>query len=430
MNLASLFVALLLSPLLILCQITPSPTNLPFPITHHAGFLAVPDVAFLSEARLNGTRLLVASRFGPNPFFSGAVDVAPLTASFPSVQSTTLDPSILWPNDISQTPSSVREASLTVPGGFLVPGKSTGAITFLSSGGVAEPIVAPKSGYFYHMVDWLDVDHDGLLDCITARVNKPIVGKSSPQWLWLKNPGSAGSGPWAENVLAQGNANPFGSAPEFFFAIERGPSGNTTGFAAAANFFAASVSLYFGGFLSGSSAPVGGFVLDDTIGSGYQAEFIDLDGDGANEILVTNHVNNNYGGVSGVYAYHCKPGADRTVKANWARATLASGFATLKKGRNQASLASLAPFFPNSATRAKGQPWLLLSGDGSGGAFVLFPTNVGGGAFEYGISVLEIWPDVTVGQSLVTDLEGSGGADLLIPLYEKGEIHRFSFQAD
>eukprot|EP00161_Ancyromonas_sigmoides_P010500 TRINITY_DN2636_c0_g1_i2.p1 TRINITY_DN2636_c0_g1~~TRINITY_DN2636_c0_g1_i2.p1 ORF type:complete len:255 (+),score=33.05 TRINITY_DN2636_c0_g1_i2:677-1441(+) len=241
-------------------------------------------------------------------------------------------------------------------------------------------------------------------------------------------------GPWKEHLIA----GPDQFAPDFFFDLERNATdGTPTGYATAATYFGKKIVLYWGGPLAGTgdaaAAPqFQSMVIDDTIGNGYAAAFVDVDGDGVNEIVATNHVSSNYdGAVSGVYVYYTAPRADRTSRDNWHRATLAEGFACLKKGRNQASLGQARPFHPFPARATAGQaPWFLVPGDGAGGAWVLFPdgqVSSAAGKFSYAIAQIDIWPGVTIGQPVLTVLGPGDGTDFLIPLYEKGEIYRFSF---
>ena len=70
------------------------------------------------------------------------------------------------------------ERAIVVPDGFLVPGKSDGGVYIVRMDGEnltqtvdTIKISAPKSGYFYHMGYWVDLNGDGRKDFITARSN-------------------------------------------------------------------------------------------------------------------------------------------------------------------------------------------------------------------------------------------------------------------
>lgn len=52
-------------------------------------------------------------------------------------------------------------------------------------------LTTDKDGYFYHMVIWRDMNSDGRMDILTARVNKPVFGSSVGELLWLEQPPSS-----------------------------------------------------------------------------------------------------------------------------------------------------------------------------------------------------------------------------------------------
>ncbi len=47
-------------------------------------------------------------------------------------------------------------------------------------------------------------------------------------------------------------------------------------------------------------------IIDDTIGAGFDLQLVDLDGDGVDELLVTNHQDGKNGAKPSVYAYEIK----------------------------------------------------------------------------------------------------------------------------
>lgn len=77
-----------------------------------------------------------------------------------------------------------RSDMIMVPSGFLVPTKNKGALTIfdLSSD---TPISGPfqvsndsdkDNDWFYHRAIWMDMNGDGLLDIVTCRAQKPLIG--------------------------------------------------------------------------------------------------------------------------------------------------------------------------------------------------------------------------------------------------------------
>ena len=52
----------------------------------------------------------------------------------------------------------------------------------------------------------MDMNGDGLLDVLTARATKPIVGTQSGEMLWLEQPASnpLSGDAWTEHVISSG----------------------------------------------------------------------------------------------------------------------------------------------------------------------------------------------------------------------------------
>jgi len=46
-----------------------------------------------------------------------------------------------------------------------------------------------RDGFFYHKAILIDINQDGHMDILTARVKKPAIGKSVSNLVWLENPG-------------------------------------------------------------------------------------------------------------------------------------------------------------------------------------------------------------------------------------------------
>jgi hypothetical protein len=100
---------------------------------------------------------------------------------------------LLWPNEISYSPISLISGSvdpyggLFVPGGFLVPSKTNGALYYYqftsrdrSHISTQKPILLTKQtsqNWFYHRALIVDLNGDGSNDILTCRSYKPIFGK-------------------------------------------------------------------------------------------------------------------------------------------------------------------------------------------------------------------------------------------------------------
>ena len=121
---------------------------------------------------------------------------------------------VTWPNGVKMAPAKMfPQPTLVVAGGFLPPGK-VGAISLISNPGtqgaselkITKDKFAGPYGWFYHKVEFRDMDGDGDLDIITARALFPLVpipfvaAGPKGELVWLENPGSSAQGPWTEHV--------------------------------------------------------------------------------------------------------------------------------------------------------------------------------------------------------------------------------------
>jgi hypothetical protein len=60
-----------------------------------------------------------------------------------------------------------------------------------------------KSGYFYHMGEWIDLNGDGRKDFLTARSNAKVNGG---ELVWFEHPASGLStgSTWTEHIVSAG----------------------------------------------------------------------------------------------------------------------------------------------------------------------------------------------------------------------------------
>jgi hypothetical protein len=347
-----------------------------------------------------------------------------------AVRPTLLTDRITWPNETDWTPGSIFGFdALTVSSGFLVPGKNRGAVSVLPlRDGAAfwahEPIrLSPDMpGWFYHRAVWRDMDGDGAQDVITARARKPMMGAGRGKLVWLRNPGrqirenaadgiKVGAAPsWEEQVLAEG--------PDVHFRLED-LDGDGTEEVLATEFFGKrlSVSWFEGGEGPLASRGLRRRVIDAQLGSAFDLELVDLDGDGRRDLLVTNHEPDE---KAAVFAYEIP---DDFRNEAWPRHTLIEGIETRQGGPKQASPGRATAFHPRPAEPGA-RPWILVSGDGSQRAHLLVPEE--GSRWAYREETLV---DVggTVGLCLAEDVDGDGYTEIFVPSWNKDEIHVFTF---
>lgn len=330
--------------------------------------------------------------------------------------------SVTWPNQALAAPYEVFNAPVLVAaGGFLVPGKSTGGIyLFNLNNGQSVMISTEKFGWFYHRTVFLDVDGDGYQDIISARATKPILfGSAASELVWLKNPGGNKQfeQAWTETVIIT-------DGPDFLFRLaDIDSDGNYE--ILAAQYLNPGFYVYWTTSTWESPNGIQKVAVDTTLGSMFDVNVVDLNGDGSFEVMVTNHVNQDTdGAVSGVWAYELPAGEGAWKTQPWTRHTIASDFPTYVPGPGQASPGEAVAFFPVQNATAK--PWILLGGDGDEAAYLISPVSESASNWTY---VTERIIDVgaTVGEVAAFDFENDGYSEFLIPDYGGGRIYVYTF---
>jgi hypothetical protein len=184
--------------------------------------------AFLSisqfDAPANAT--LIVSQFTGDPIAPDALgavyNLAEIVKNPSMAVVNTLTDTIVWPNDYIQLNASSGVSQfngILLGGGFLVPPKTVGAVTFVemtnSGAYVTHTNVSTDlgsnlfGGWFYHKALLRDVDGDGFKDVIAARAFKPIFGTPAGELVWMRqppnvsNPLAAQYVPWKETVLVK-----------------------------------------------------------------------------------------------------------------------------------------------------------------------------------------------------------------------------------
>jgi hypothetical protein len=373
------------------------------------GMFNVRKAAFLSLERFSANEPYVLSVSSFGLFGENALHIVDNVASAllpnaqPSVREISKD--IVWPNEAKAVPSTILgRRGLLVSGGFLVPGNSTGAVTFVDIDTKEEFVLtSPKKGWFYHRSEWLDVNGDGLKDLVTARGMKSMMGGSGGELLWLENPGKLGEKAWKEHVI--------GAGPDVYFRLK---DLDNDGFPeiVATQYFSKKLTVWWRDGAVWSS-----IVVDNSLGSAFDSEFVDLNGDGREELLVTNHE----GRDGKVFAYIVP---QNFISEKWERKTLVSGIETRQSGFNQASPGQAVSFFPHKDYR--GKPYIVVAGDGSQRAHLVVPASDDPNDWTYNESTL--WnAGCTVGQTAVGDVNDDGYADIFVPGYDAGKIAVFTF---
>ncbi|XP_052801531.1 uncharacterized protein LOC128232167 [Mya arenaria] len=365
---------------------------------------------------------LLVSSFSAIPFTADSVHlvrgVGQYMDSVAGIKPQTLTTKTTWPNEVAGVPEEIfGKRMVVIPDGFLVPFKTNGEIRLMdiSSDIAIGPYVITSDvtgSWFYHRVQWHDMDGDGDQDIVTCRARVPIIGSRASELLWLENPDGDYSVQWLPHVLAPG--------PDTFFRYT--VFNSTDGpldCVVAAEYFSQRLVVYWTtdpNHAWTNSSMVKSRVIDDTVGALFEVKVTDVNGDGDLDLLVTNNGNN-----GSVFVYQI-PADFRT--GEFRRHTLASGYGPVHLGQGKgAPGSSFTVSVPNQR-----KPLILVSGDDNGHVFVLSPHSQDADDWSYTQTTF-FHNGGTVGQLSFGDVDGDGNTEIFVPSYSTSSVlvYRMTF---
>lgn len=352
-----------------------------------------------------------------------------------------------------------------------------------SPSGFTFPGAPNNSPRFYHRALFLDMDGDGDLDIVTARSGFRVVPSVYPPFselVYFRNPGAALAPgvEWQEVVLFGGPAAGF-LGPDIHLEAHDF-EGDGVPEIVATHFFSGQASIPGqpppqNGKIVLYGAPAGGTwanvnaaffqlprvkTLSNDQGFPFDIQIVDLDLDGRHDILATNHQPDGClpftsSAVPGrVYALE-QPASGDLFGDAWTLHILKDDIRPNPSVAPVSPPGRLAPgraqaFWPHRALEGAQKPHIVVGGDEAGKVWILtasHPTRPGDWEYEsavvfdinehYGPNTTQTPMQSPFGIKIGTiggigiryDRDHEGGfTELFVPVFEAGDIHRFSFR--
>eukprot|EP00058_Branchiostoma_floridae_P017682 XP_002603171.1 hypothetical protein BRAFLDRAFT_63196 [Branchiostoma floridae] len=241
--------------------------------------------------------------------------------------------------------------------------------------------------WFYHRVEWVDMNGDGRKDALTARAHFNLVGASSKsQLVWFEQPSSSSypalSPSWKGHVISD-------CADLFFRSANLNFGGKNKTVIFSAGYFTKKLCVTWTEDPDGDWSDEKKIVtrtIDDELGVYYSVEVADINGDKRRELLVT--VSNPENGTVLVYEI-----PDDVRKGSWERRVICDNFTVpgVIKSKGQGSPGLALPFYTSVANRYERKSFNYCHG-------------VVGNGFQIG------------------DVNNDGILELFLPCYSRGEI--------
>ncbi len=405
---------------------------------------AIPGPAFAHTADVNGDGQLdvIASAFGKSSGFgipSGEVRIYQYDGDFDRWRHSNIvasEDGVYFPNHVTTADiDGDGDLDAFVPHGFLActvpfvgPGNCGGLRWYENLGGAdadrwqAHVIVDSGAPLFYHQVEFIDFDGDGIRDIVTVGEKKGgfFFDPDRAQAQWFKGTSGPERFETTPRIMGEG----LGSIPTV-----RDIDGDGDLDVASAEFFAPGNDSFtwFERVADPSPAnPAGLFerhVIDNDSGPSIMLTFVDdLYGDGILRAVGANHTNTAKFPAdpweSAVFAFEV-PADPREL---WIKTQLSSGI------QSRAG----SPFAPQGAPGIfgtgdvdnDGDIDILLSGDGDPNVYWL--EQLAPGDFETQLLVENMGQ---AGAMQVADLDGDGRSELLVSSYEEDRLLLLQFEA-
>ncbi|XP_038069638.1 uncharacterized protein LOC119738760 [Patiria miniata] len=378
---------------------------------------------------------VVVSSFSSTPFSTDYVyvirDVAGQIQAGNGLMTEVLTDELKWPNEVGKVPEKVlgRDDIWWGTSGFLVPTKTHGVIALIDAG-----IMVPATTYdissrlldptdwFYHRVEWADMNKDGRIDAVTSRAYLDSNGQAVAEMVWFEQPrfGNPLYGTWSEHVMYPGP-----DALTRFGRLTVSDGRELEVIISAQYFTEKLVVSWVEGPTSSWDDPssIQHRVISDVVNERYfDIQLVDLNIDGNVDLLVS--VNSNQNGK--LLAYEI-PRDFRT--GAWRRHLIVEGFIpnvdVITEGHG--SPGSAFAFYPGPPGQ-RIKPLILLTGDDDSNVYILESTiDNDPSVWSYTMTSV-FYAEGTVGSPAIQDIDGDGFPELFIPAWTQGTLSVYTFK--
>ncbi|XP_033636743.1 uncharacterized protein LOC117297703 [Asterias rubens] len=359
-----------------------------------------------------------------------------------------LTDTLVWPNEVGEVPEEVfgRNDIWWAASGFLVPTKTDGVVALLDAGVMVPATtydisssLTDRTKWFYHRVEWNDMNKDGRIDALASRVYLSSNGTSVAEAVWFEHPrfGEPLGQPWTPHVLFSG--------PDSLFRFEKMaiPGGRQLEVIISAQYFSEKLVVsWVEGLSSSWSDPskIQHRVIEEVVDNRYfDIELVDLNADGQLDLLVS--INSDSNGK--LIAYEI-PRDFRT--GVWRRHLIADGFipSNLIILEGNGAPGSGHAFYPGPPGdsflnvffyiiilyfyNSRYKPLILLTGDDDSNVYVFESTSDNDpSVWTYTMTSI-FYAKGTIGGPVVKDIDGDGYAEVFIPAWSEGTLNVYTFK--
>ena len=352
-----------------------------------------------------------------------------------------------WPNYPVRLPYELGGFDgIVQTSGFLVPGHEYGQLEVYNTeegneGGPWNIAAKAEDGgdWSYHWVIFKDVDGDGLLDVMAARFHVSLTGSTNSQLIWLQNPGGLTpddknkewSSGWRCHIIYE--AGPDVRIENRVYAK---PDGTKFDVIMGAELWNQQLGLYYvedkpgaWNFSFPNSPDIKRLILDKYDGQPFEANFMDLNNDGVEEIVVSYY---DVGLKKGQFVAYQLTDPDNWDTVNgWTKRVIRGDFllhdAHYSKGDMTPGKHRL--FYPSKEYESThNKPYIFLAGDDNGNHYILSPKDDDDkDNWEYNMSALLVTGGKTTGTMGIADIDGDGYTDIVAAGYTAGQVYVYTY---